>query len=358
MIVMYLSKFLRDIRELANIIMRYDNTSRLGVVKTDSIVTEKLGWIFREQPIADVGLDAIIEQVENGNPTGKFIAVQIKTGKGNFYINEKTLTHYVSNIHYNYWLDLCIPIIMVAHLPDENETYWEEISPQNFKKSKKRWKIEIPRSQKFNENSKNRLTKILALENDTNFEIYTNNTTLNDYYLAEDIGSLSDASQSLFAINDTLVDQTDHTRELNAKLKTAIESKLNSNSPQVVAAWRNYTHLLRLTSAKLEGEVTIFSEAYSRAMFAMEVVIMKLKQDNVDLLSLDIDISLVNTIPESIDTGLFYIQQLKQTISELSLGNSNSKDVKKQYVETLDLIVFEMSVAKQITENFIAKTNS
>ncbi|MCV9927235.1 DUF4365 domain-containing protein [Flavobacterium sp. LS1R49] len=83
---------------------RFDPTERIGVNATERIITKNIGWIFREQPIADVGLDAIIEQVENGEPTGKFIAIQIKSGVGNFYKTEKLLTYYVTNVHYNYWL--------------------------------------------------------------------------------------------------------------------------------------------------------------------------------------------------------------------------------------------------------------
>ena len=47
--------------------MRYSSTERLGVIATETQVTENIGWIFREQPIADVGIDAILEQVENGD---------------------------------------------------------------------------------------------------------------------------------------------------------------------------------------------------------------------------------------------------------------------------------------------------
>ena len=64
---------------------RYNRTERSGVIETDRIVTNQFGWIFREQPIVDVGIDALIEQVEDGNPTGRFLAVQIKTGAGNFF---------------------------------------------------------------------------------------------------------------------------------------------------------------------------------------------------------------------------------------------------------------------------------
>ena len=63
---------------------RYRKTERLGVVETDRIVTKYLGWIFREQPVVDVGIDALIEESEEGYPKGRFLAAQIKTGKGNF----------------------------------------------------------------------------------------------------------------------------------------------------------------------------------------------------------------------------------------------------------------------------------
>ncbi|WP_461491568.1 DUF4365 domain-containing protein, partial [Pontibacter sp. HJ8] len=39
---------------------RYSSTERLGVIATDTIVTKDLGWIFREQTIVDVGIDALI----------------------------------------------------------------------------------------------------------------------------------------------------------------------------------------------------------------------------------------------------------------------------------------------------------
>jgi hypothetical protein len=53
---------------------RYDPAERLGVAEVGQIVQRDLGWIFREQPVADVGIDAHIEQVEeSGFPTGKLL---------------------------------------------------------------------------------------------------------------------------------------------------------------------------------------------------------------------------------------------------------------------------------------------
>ena len=120
---------------------RYSPTERLGVNATENIFIKDFEWIFREQSIVDVGIDALIEESIKGNPTGKFIALQIKSGKGNFSISSEKLTYYISNIHFNYWLNFDIPVLLIAHLPESNKTFWIEISKSNIKKTKKRWKF-------------------------------------------------------------------------------------------------------------------------------------------------------------------------------------------------------------------------
>ncbi|MHB8064874.1 MAG: DUF4365 domain-containing protein [Ruminiclostridium sp.] len=64
--------------------MKTIHTERIGVSHVASIVHEKMGWIFREQPIADYGIDAQIEIANHECPTGKLIALQIKSGESYF----------------------------------------------------------------------------------------------------------------------------------------------------------------------------------------------------------------------------------------------------------------------------------
>jgi hypothetical protein len=59
-------------------------TERVGVNAVEAITNNVFGWFFREQPIGDYGVDAHIEEMVNGRPTGKLIALQIKTGKSYF----------------------------------------------------------------------------------------------------------------------------------------------------------------------------------------------------------------------------------------------------------------------------------
>lgn len=43
-------------------------------------VANRLGWIFREQPTQDKGVDAHVEEVVEQRATGRLIGIQIKSG--------------------------------------------------------------------------------------------------------------------------------------------------------------------------------------------------------------------------------------------------------------------------------------
>ena len=75
-------------------------TDRIGV-NAVGLIFEKIGFAFREQPIEDYGIDAIIERRVSGKPSGKLIGVQIKSGasfinevKNNEVIFRGKLSHY------------------------------------------------------------------------------------------------------------------------------------------------------------------------------------------------------------------------------------------------------------------------
>jgi hypothetical protein len=341
--------------------MRYNGTARVGVIKTDQIITENIGWIFREQPIADVGIDAIIEQVENGEPTGKFIAVQIKTGIGNFHKSEKSLILYVSHIHYNYWLNLCIPIILVAYLPEDNITLWQELNANNFKKTKKRWKIEIPFTQSFSEKSKNRLIKILSIKGDKNFDIYNGvYTPENEFDVYEKIQGIVEATNSLFKIKEILNEQTEKIKQTTIKVESFVNQRLFMDSPQVISLYNGLSVNLNITSSRLENEIHIFSQVYADGIFAFEKILLLLKQNGiiVDLLIDNQDYKVLKTVPVNIIYAVDMMTKLKDSIFDLNINNVNFKISKSRYIEVIDLIIGEMNDAKDITESLLLNFES
>jgi hypothetical protein len=140
---------------------RYKNTERLGVNAVSSIVTSELDWIFREQPIVDMGIDAQIESVLDGNPTGKLIAVQIKSGKGNFSESKDSFTYRGDLVHLDYWMNHSLPVILVAHFPDTNTTLWQYVCKNNTRKTQKAWSIKIPKTKVLDSKSLRHLSEII-----------------------------------------------------------------------------------------------------------------------------------------------------------------------------------------------------
>lgn len=138
----------------------YNITERKGVNEVERIFLEEFNWIFREQAISDMGIDAHIEIVHNGKPTGKLISLQIKTGESHFVNDDNKLTYYGKNRHLEYWTNHSLPVLLIAHLPNSKETYWALVSPKNITQTPKAWKIEIPKSQLLNADFKLDLIKL------------------------------------------------------------------------------------------------------------------------------------------------------------------------------------------------------
>lgn len=334
--------------------MRYSNTDRLGVIETDRIVTKELGWIFREQPIVDVGIDAIIEKADYGEPKGEFIAVQIKSGLGNFLNSETKLTLYVSKIHHNYWLNLNIPIILVAHLPESNVTFWEIISEETFKKTNKKWKLEISKKQLFNSGSKNRIEDYLkknAKKNTFSFDFYSGKfeeSTLYDY--VENVNCISEAALSLNSISRHIQELGNSVENNNIKLRNLINQNLTINDLQVRAVISNFGRIFNLCSIRLESEIDVFSNLFSMGFSAFEVILNLHFKMTGDLLALDKNVQLLFGIPQIVNNTIKEVEEMREKINILPNKLDALKEPKKMLLLTVDMLLFEFITAKNFTE--------
>ncbi|HEX7647440.1 MAG TPA: DUF4365 domain-containing protein [Noviherbaspirillum sp.] len=138
---------------------RYDKTERLGINAVERIVIDDLEWIFREQPIVDMGIDGHIELVDE-EPTGKLIAVQIKSGSSHFHETTDAFVYYGELTHLNYWVGHSLPVILVAHFPGTGETLWALVNTDSAVRTQKHWKIAIPKSNRFGLDTRESLAKI------------------------------------------------------------------------------------------------------------------------------------------------------------------------------------------------------
>lgn len=127
-----------------------ESTERIGV-SACSLLFSKNNFVFREQPIADYGIDAIIETKEGSAPTGKMIAVQIKSGESFFKETDgNDVIYRVDEKHRNYWINHALPVIIVLYSPSLDECFWEIVNNQTLIHCQKQWKIRIPKTQTIN----------------------------------------------------------------------------------------------------------------------------------------------------------------------------------------------------------------
>lgn len=123
---------------------RYNSTDRLGVVEVEKIFLQ-FNWIPRTILQTDVGIDMTVEICKNGNPIGKFIGVQIKTGVR--YFKEKSGNSIVfrsDKTHIYYWINNSLPILIVLHNVNNKTTIWQVINKQTVEPTGNNFKIKIP----------------------------------------------------------------------------------------------------------------------------------------------------------------------------------------------------------------------
>ena len=101
-----------------------NSQERFGVNAVAEAIA-RLGQIWRETSIADVGIDGQIEFVSSeGFATGKMVAVQIKSGPSFFKESGRDWVFYPEEKHRFYWERYPLPVLIIIHNPDTNLSYW------------------------------------------------------------------------------------------------------------------------------------------------------------------------------------------------------------------------------------------
>ncbi|HEU0144134.1 MAG TPA: DUF4365 domain-containing protein [Nitrososphaera sp.] len=130
---------------------RYSPIERIGVNAIERIILNDFEWIFREQIVVDMGIDAQVEVCENGFPTGRLIALQIKSGES--WFRERTTLGVIyrgSLEHLDYWIAHSLPVILVLYNPNCDKAWWVLISNESIERTSSAWKVIMPFSQELN----------------------------------------------------------------------------------------------------------------------------------------------------------------------------------------------------------------
>lgn len=132
-----------------------------GVRLLGLAVGRGLGWVVRDQPTSDFGIDAHIEIIEDGLATGKLIAVQVKCGTSWFRSPVDDGWRFNADLkHLKYWREHSLPVLVVLCRPDDNSCFWASVSPSSTSRLSPSSTITVPSSNRFDDGARATLTEL------------------------------------------------------------------------------------------------------------------------------------------------------------------------------------------------------
>lgn len=332
--------------------MRHNSTERISVNAIERIFIEDLCWIFREQSISDVGIDAMVEVVVENNPTGRFIAVQIKSGSGNFNDKEKSLTYYASDIHYNYWTNCNVPVILIGYILEQKAAYWQELDPRNFVRTKRQWKIEIPKKQKLGLYSKNRLLDLVGLseKEELLFELDTPQKSIEQ--LQEEVKNIRLSRSHIHLLTDNLSQLTLDSQEFNEKADILISKNRSLKDPEVKALFNRLAENMAATSIPMEKSITAFADEFAKGIMALYELVLHCKTHGLQDILINIKNQL-GTFSPSIERAINQVVKLKKTVDSISGDHKLLKQKSSILSDILNQIIREFKTANEMTWSII-----
>ena len=111
-----------------------------------SYMLAEFGWFPKEAARPDYGVDLFVETAtDDGRPSGRLLAVQIKSGAS--YLAAGGGTLYVDQAHADYWGGFSIPVVVVLYDPADRVAYWQVVAADTTEETRRGWKITVPPGQ-------------------------------------------------------------------------------------------------------------------------------------------------------------------------------------------------------------------
>lgn len=138
-----------------------NSTEREGVYHCGKIAARN-SWMFREQPVDDVGIDAHMELMESSGEAKQLLALQIKSGTSWFKEKKDDYIIFrdINERQYNYWTTNSLPCIVVLYNPDDSMCIWQKLTTETVEKTNggkgKGFFVKVPLAQVFLNASSNK----------------------------------------------------------------------------------------------------------------------------------------------------------------------------------------------------------
>lgn len=131
-----------------------NRTEQIGVNHIGEIAARN-NWMFRLQPIEDIGIDAHMEFTESTGKSKQLLALQIKSGASWFSEKKDNCVIFrdINERQYNYWTMNSLPCIVVLYNPDDDMCIWQKLTTETIERTKngkgKGFFVKVPQNQIF-----------------------------------------------------------------------------------------------------------------------------------------------------------------------------------------------------------------
>lgn len=132
-------------------------TNKMGVNFVKGIVEEAGSLFHKIEQENDLGIDGVVEFIKDEKPTNKNIAVQIKSGKSYFNLQNTESLIPVGD-HYEYWNNYPLPVYGIVYSPELRKGFWVNI--KNYLKTNGKCSVIRYSNNKTNEFDLDRFKRI------------------------------------------------------------------------------------------------------------------------------------------------------------------------------------------------------
>ncbi|MBK9273964.1 MAG: DUF4365 domain-containing protein [Flavobacteriales bacterium] len=254
---------------------RFNATEHIGLYEVGLIFLRDIGWIYRQQPSADVGMDALVEEAVGSNPTGRFLMVQVKSGEGNVRVTKNEFVYSMSGVHYEYYLQVEMPVILVLYSPSKKIAWWNVVNRTTVVRAGAGWKLRINKLRQLNSTSLDELTTILE-----EFATGRRTARTTDYpersveELSADAGQIGECTEPLSEIVNAQREFSQSIRIITSNFALYNNRRLNINSPEIRNALSKTNRQLLKFANRITKNSRNFSTHFTKSVSAVEVIIL------------------------------------------------------------------------------------
>jgi hypothetical protein len=119
-------------------------TTRQGIDAVEKVFRGDPRWFFRKRCEPDIGVDAQAEFLDDGRPTGRCIALQIRSGSDWLKTSDGGYIYHGENQHRDYWTKHSLPVCVVTVNPETDLMLWQRVEERLCQETEAGWSIVVP----------------------------------------------------------------------------------------------------------------------------------------------------------------------------------------------------------------------